>query len=174
VGEELEKEAGSSNPKARSFLIWMSVALVVVILDQVTKRAIINWIPLYDSIPINSFLNITHLRNTGAAFSILADAPGWQRWFFISLASLVSLFIAHWIWKIRGSGQTVLCAGLALVLGGALGNVIDRVLLGSVVDFIQVMIFGWPFPSFNVADSAISVGAVLLIFDSLFLAGKRE
>ena len=156
-----------------SFYLWTSVAAIVVVLDQLTKWMIVKWVPLYDKIPINSFINITHQRNTGAAFSFLADAAGWQRWFFIVLATAVSGYIIYWLWQIRHHGQVVLAAGLALVLGGALGNVIDRVLLGSVVDFIQVLIFGWPFPSFNIADSAISVGAVFLVVDALFLSGKQ-
>ena len=157
-----------------SFAIWMAVSVTVIAFDQLTKWAILKWVPLYDKIPINSFINITHQRNTGAAFSFLADAGGWQRWFFITLGTLVSGFIIHWLWKIRGTGQVVLAAGLALVMGGAIGNVIDRVLLGSVVDFIQVWFGNWPFPSFNVADSAISVGAGLLIVDALFLSGREE
>ena len=143
-------------------------------LDQLTKWAIVKWVPLYDKIPVNSFINITHQRNTGAAFSFLADADGWQRWFFIVLATGVSIFIIHWLWRIRYTGPAILALGLALVLGGAIGNVIDRIVLGSVVDFIQVLIAGWPFPSFNVADSAISAGAVLLIIDALFFSGKSD
>jgi len=150
----------------------MALSFFVIGFDQLTKWMIVKWVPLYDKIPINSFINITHQRNTGAAFSILADAPGWQRWFFIGLASVVSAYIIFWLWKIRADGQVILSAGLALVLGGAIGNVIDRILLGNVVDFIQVLIAGWPFPSFNVADSAITVGAAFLIIDALFLSGK--
>lgn len=155
-----------------SFVLWSMVAVLVIAFDQFTKWAIIKWVPLYDKIPINSFINITHQRNTGAAFSFLADASGWQRWFFIGLGTLVSAYIAVWLWRIRGTGQTVLSAGLALVLGGAIGNVIDRIRLGNVVDFIQVYIGSWPFPSFNVADSAITVGAVFLIIDALFFSGR--
>lgn len=152
------------------FPIWASLSTLIVVFDQLSKSAIVKWVPLYDKIPVNSFINITHQQNTGAAFSILADASGWQRWFFITLAVSVSGVIAVWLWRIRRDGQVILAAGLALVLGGAIGNVIDRVLLGHVVDFIQVMIFGWPFPSFNVADSAISVGAAFLIVDALFVS----
>jgi len=152
----------------------MSVATIIVGFDQLTKWMILKWVPLYDKIPINSFINITHQRNTGAAFSFLADADGWQRWFFISLGAAVSAYIVYWLWRISGNGQVTLAAGLSLVLGGALGNVVDRVMLGSVVDFIQVLIAGWPFPSFNVADSAISVGAVLLVIDALFLSANDE
>jgi len=145
-----------------------------VVVDQLTKWAIVEWIPLYDKVPLNSFLNLTHQKNTGAAFSFLADAGGWQRWFFVLLATVVSAVIAVWIWRIRSESQTVLSAGLALVLGGAVGNLIDRILLGHVTDFIQVWLGSWPFPSFNVADAGISVGAALLIIDALFLSGKEE
>ena len=148
--------------------------MVVIIIDQATKWMILKWVPKYDSIPVNSFINITHQRNTGAAFSFLADQPGWQRWFFITLATLVSAYLVVWLWRIRTSGYLILSTGLALVLGGAIGNVVDRIRLGSVVDFVQVLIAGWPFPSFNVADAAISVGAVLLIIDTLFFSGKES
>ena len=159
---------------SRSFFVSTSISAVVVMLDQFTKWMIVQWVPLYDKIPINDFINVTHHRNTGAAFSFLADASGWQRWFFIVLAGAVSTYIVYWLWQIRNEGQAILSTGLALVLGGAIGNVIDRLALGSVVDFIQVLIAGWPFPSFNVADSAITVGAVLLIIDSLFERGKEN
>ena len=168
TGETEENPTGN-----KSFALWSTLALIVVILDQVTKWMIVKWVPLYSEIPINSFINITHQRNSGAAFSFLADASGWQRWFFIGLASIVSAYIVSWLWKIRTEGHLILSAGLALVLGGALGNVIDRILLGNVVDFIQVFIVGRPFPSFNVADSAISIGAAFLIVDALFLSGKK-
>lgn len=149
------------------------LATVVIILDQLTKWMIVKWVPLYDKIPVNSFINITHQRNTGAAFSFLADASGWQRWFLTILASIVSAYIVWWLWRIRAAGQVILSTGLSLVLGGAIGNVIDRIMLGSVVDFIQVYIAGWPFPSFNVADAAISVGAVFLIIDALFFSDTK-
>lgn len=168
-----EDNAKESNPYA-SFPIWVSLSTLVVVFDQLSKWAIVKWVPLYDKIPVNSFINITHQQNTGAAFSILADASGWQRWFFVTLAVSVSGVIAVWLWRIRSEGQVILAAGLALVLGGAVGNVIDRVILGHVIDFIQVLIFGWPFPSFNIADSAISVGAALLIVDALFVSGEDQ
>jgi signal peptidase II len=152
----------------------MVVALIIAVVDQLTKLAIIEWIPLYDRVPLNSFINLTHQKNTGAAFSFLADAGGWQRWFFVVLASGVSVFIAIWIWRIRNSGQAILSAGLALVLGGAVGNLIDRILLGHVTDFFQVWFGNWAFPSFNVADAGISVGAALLIIDALFFSGKEQ
>jgi len=156
------------------FGAWMGLALVIVIADQLTKWAIIEWVPLYDRIPLNSFINLTHQKNSGAAFSFLAEAGGWQRWFFVILATVVSAVIAAWLWRIRRDGQAVLSAGLALVLGGAVGNLIDRIVLGHVTDFIQVWFGSWPFPSFNVADAGISVGAALLIIDALFFSGRDE
>ena len=166
---EIDKNPGSSR-----FITWMVVALIIAVVDQLTKLAIIEWIPLYDRVPLNSFINLTHQKNTGAAFSFLADAGGWQRWFFVALASGVSVVIAVWIWRIRNTGQAVLSAGLALVLGGAVGNLIDRILLGHVTDFFQVWFGSWAFPSFNVADAGISVGAALLIIDALFFSGKEQ
>ena len=167
----MEETRKSTNAR---FVAWAFVALVVVIADQITKWAIIEWVALYEKIPLNSFINLTHQRNTGAAFSFLADAGGWQRWFFVTLASIVSLVITIWLWRIRKEGQVVLPAGLALVLGGAIGNLIDRIMLGYVTDFIQVWFGSWAFPSFNVADASISVGAALLIIDALFFSGKDE
>ena len=153
--------------------LWLTLSASIIGLDQLTKEAIIRWVPLYDKVPLNSFINITHHRNTGAAFSLLADAGGWQRWFFTGLASVVSAVIVVWLYRLRNDGQWVLSAGLALVMGGAVGNLIDRVRLGYVTDFFQVLIGGWAFPSFNVADSAITVGAAFLIIDALFISGKK-
>ncbi len=158
----------------RRFFAWFSVAILIVAADQATKWAIIEWVPLYGKVPINSFLNLTHQQNSGAAFSFLANESGWQRWFFVVLASAVSLFIVGWLWKIRQNGPLVLVVGLSLILGGAVGNLIDRALLGYVTDFIQVWFANWAFPSFNVADSAISVGAALLIIDALFISGRKK
>jgi len=158
----------------RRFIAWISVALLVVAADQATKWAIVEWVQLYGKVPINSFINLTHHQNTGAAFSFLAGASGWQRWFFVVLATGVSVVIAGWLWRIRTEGPLVLMAGLSLVLGGAIGNLIDRARLGYVTDFIQVWFGTWAFPSFNVADAAISVGAALLIIDALFLSGKGK
>jgi signal peptidase II len=169
VTSEIDKNPGSSR-----FVTWMVVALIIAVVDQLTKLAIIEWIPLYDRVPLNSFINLTHQKNTGAAFSFLADAGGWQRWFFVVLATGVSVVIAIWIWRIRNAGQAVLSAGLALVLGGAVGNLIDRILLGHVTDFFQVWFGSWAFPSFNVADAGISVGAALLIIDVLFFSGEEQ
>ena len=156
------------------YLLWMLLALLIVIVDQATKAAIVKWIPYLGSVELNSFTNLTHQRNYGAAWSFLANAGGWQRWFFVVLATGVSAFIAVWLWRIRDGRYLVLALGLSLVLGGAIGNLIDRIRLGYVVDFIQVWFGNWPFPSFNVADSAITVGAALLIIESLFISGRED
>ena len=167
----MTRETTSSNTR---FVVWMALATLVIVADQATKWAIVQWVELYQKVPINSFINLTHQRNTGAAFSFLADAGGWQRWFFVVLASVVSIVIAVWLWRIRKERQTVLAAGLALVLGGAIGNLIDRAMLGYVTDFIQVWFGSWAFPSFNVADAGITVGAALLIIDAMFFSGREE
>lgn len=158
----------------RRYVAWMLVAALIVAVDQLTKWAIVKWIPLYGKVPLNSFINLTHQQNTGAAFSFLANASGWQRWFFVSLGVVVSIVIAIWLWRIRREGLLILTSGLALVLGGAIGNLVDRIRLGYVTDFIQVWFGSWAFPSFNVADAAISVGAALLIIDALFISGRAS
>ncbi len=152
----------------------MVLAGLVVVLDQISKRAILEWVELHQNIVINAWFSITHRENLGAAWSFLADAGGWQRWFLAVLALGVSAYIVYWLWTSRKQRSSVLTIGLALVLGGALGNVIDRIILGHVIDFIQVYIWGWGFPAFNVADSAISVGAGCLIVDAIFLAKPGE
>lgn len=152
----------------------MVLASLIVVLDQISKRAILQWVELHQVIPINSWFNITHRQNRGAAWSFLADASGWQRWALTVLALAVSVYIVIWLWRLRKERSLVLSIGLALVLGGALGNVIDRILLGHVIDFIFVYIGSYPFPAFNVADSAISVGAGLLIIDAFFLSKLGE
>ena len=151
--------------RSASIWPWLGVALAVVLLDQLTKTLISGTFQLNDSRTITPFFNLVRAHNTGAAFSFLAGAAGWQRWFFIGLGAVAALFIV-WLLK-RHGGQRLFGWALALILGGAVGNVIDRVLHGHVVDFLQ---FHWGsayFPSFNVADSAITVGAVLLILDEL-------
>ena len=146
------------------------MAILVIAADQATKWAVIEWGPWYGKMPINFFINGTHQQNQGAAFSFLADQAGWQRWFFVVLATAVSGVMIAWLWRIRQEGPIVLMAGLSFVLGGAIGNLIDRAMLGYVTDFIQVWFGSWAFPSFNVADSAITVGAVLLIIDAILSA----
>jgi len=152
--------------------LWLS--LIILVADQVTKWMIASSIELYERVPVMSILDITHLRNTGAAFSFLANAGGWQHWLFTGIAIAVSAGIVWYQWVLPASGARLLATGLALILGGAIGNVIDRLVQGYVVDFIFVYYGDWSWPAFNVADSAISVGVALIIFDSLFLERKRK
>ncbi len=145
--------------------LWLAIALVVILLDQFTKVLILGNFQLGDSRFVTSFFNVVRVHNTGAAFSFLAGAGGWQRWFFVGLGALATLFI---VVMLRKHGQqTLFATALSLILGGAIGNVVDRLLHGYVVDFIQVHWAGWYFPSFNIADSAITVGAALLIWDEI-------
>ncbi len=148
-------------------LNWLWLTFVIVTVDQWTKRLITNHLAEFEAIVLLPVLDLMRLHNTGAAFSFLSDASGWQRWFFASLAVVVSVGILIWLWRLRVSGRNLLAAGLCLVLGGALGNVIDRVLLGHVVDFVRVHYGSWYFPAFNVADSSITIGVALLILDTL-------
>lgn len=155
----------SSSSRSSSLLPWLAIAALVIVADQFTKTLIVGWFQLGDSRTVTSFFNLVRVHNTGAAFSFLAGASGWQRWFFVGLGAAAAVFI---VWLLRShGGQRLFATALALILGGALGNVVDRLLHGHVVDFIQVHYGGWYFPSFNVADSAITVGAALLILDEL-------
>jgi signal peptidase II len=155
-------------------LVWLVVSAVVIAIDQITKAIVVTTLEPY--VPhevIPGFFNWTLAYNTGAAFSFLADQPGWQRWLFTVLAIGVSIALTVWLKSTRrGDWKTAL--PVALVIGGALGNLIDRIHAGTVTDFIQVYYRDWVFPSFNVADSAISVGATLLVLFGLFASGKRS
>ena len=152
---------------------WLVLSVLVVVLDQVSKAYIARNFLEFEFIRVLAVLDITCMHNVGAAFSFLASASGWQRWVFIGLAIVVSIGLTIWLFKLPRGAQPLLAAGLALVLGGALGNVIDRIRLGYVIDFIH---FHWDrayFPAFNVADSAITVGAACLLLDAL-LEAKRK
>jgi signal peptidase II len=152
--------------------LWLGLALIVILADQFTKTLIVGQLTLHESLHVTSFFNIVRAHNTGAAFSFLAGAAGWQRWFFVALGVAASVFI---VWMLRKHPeQTLFCFAVSLILGGALGNVIDRLLHGYVVDFFDFhhpvlapLFPGGHFPSFNVADSAITVGAVCLVLDEL-------
>ena len=151
--------------QSSSLLPWLGIAAIIVLLDQITKAMVLRTMQIGDSHVVTSFFNLVHWRNTGAAFSFLHASGGWQRWLFIGLALVATIFIV-WMLK-RHGGQRLFSWALALILGGAVGNVIDRLLHGSVVDFVQLHWRGAAFPAFNVADSAITVGAILLILDEL-------
>jgi signal peptidase II len=155
----------ASKNSGSALLPWLGIALIVILLDQFTKTLITGFFQLGDSRTVTPFFNVVRAHNTGAAFSFLAGAGGWQRWFFIGLGLVAAGFIV-WMLKSHG-GQHLFSWALALILGGALGNVIDRIRHGHVIDFIQVHYAGSWFPSFNVADSAITIGAALLILDEL-------
>ena len=145
--------------------LWLGVALVIFLLDQLTKIAIVGAFQLGESLPITSFFNLVRVHNAGAAFSFLADAGGWQRWFFTGLGTVAALVIVYLLRM--HAGQTLFCLALSLLLGGAVGNVVDRVLYSHVIDFLDFYYGTWHFPAFNVADSAITMGACLLILDEL-------
>lgn len=152
-------------------LLWLSLFIVVV--DQAAKLWIVAVFRLYERLPVIPVLEITRLHNTGAAFSFLADAGGWQHWFFVGLAAAASIGITVWLRQLDPRQQPLVAVGLASILGGAIGNVIDRLLHGHVVDFIH---FHWGehwFPAFNVADIAITTGAALLMLDA-WLEGRRK
>lgn len=144
---------------------WLALAAVIVVIDQITKYFIVQKFVLHETLYLTPFFNLVRVHNTGAAFSMLADAGGWQRVFFIGIAVVASVWVV-WLLR-RHPEQKLFCLALAMILGGAIGNLIDRVLFGSVVDFVQVHYAGYFFPAFNVADSAITCGAGVLIWDGL-------
>lgn len=146
-------------------LHWLWLSAVVIVLDQLTKRLVDTSMQLYQSIELMPSFQLTYMRNQGAAFSFLSSAGGWQRWFFIGLALLASVFICFWLQRLART-QRWEAVAWALVLGGALGNLIDRILYGYVIDFLDVYYGDWHWPAFNIADSAITLGVVMLLFDS--------
>ncbi len=143
---------------------WLAIAALVVVVDQITKQAIEHYFDFGGSLALTSFFNLVLAYNSGAAFSFLADAGGWQRWFFTAVALLASAIIVYLMRK--HADEPRFCLALSLILGGALGNLIDRILLGHVVDFLDFHAAGYHWPAFNVADLAISVGAVILVVES--------
>lgn len=146
-------------------LKWLNLSVLVIVLDQLSKGLMTAWLELHQTVAVLPFFNLTLAHNYGAAFSFLASAGGWQRWFFILLGVGVSLVLIIWL-KRLGQAARLEAASLALILGGAIGNVIDRVLHGYVIDFLDVYYDSYHWPAFNIADSAICVGAALLILDS--------
>ena len=148
---------------AAGMLHWLGLAFILLLADQLTKVLILGYYRLGDSTYVTSFFNVVRAHNPGAAFSFLAAASGWQRWLFTAIAAVVFILV-----MLRShAGQRLFSFALACILGGAVGNLVDRLLHGYVVDFLQFHWRGWYFPAFNVADSAITVGAALLILDEL-------
>ncbi len=152
--------------------MWLAVTALVVWLDSWSKTLVSEALELYRPHEVYTWLNITLAHNYGAAFSFLSDAGGWQRYFFTVLASLVSLVLLVWLFRLKRR-EWVAGLGLSLVLGGAIGNLVNRLQLGYVIDFIDVHLRGWHYPAFNVADSAITCGVVLLLLDALWLHRRR-
>jgi signal peptidase II len=163
MGARRSSSSGASS--GPGLWIWLGLALVVILLDQFSKTLILGDFSYGESRVVTSFFNVVRVHNTGAAFSFLAGASGWQRWFFVGLGIAASAVI---LWMlVKHPAQKLFCFAIAMILGGALGNVIDRLLHGYVVDFIQLHYAGRAFPSFNLADSAITLGAICLILDEL-------
>ncbi len=145
---------------------WWWLSALVIGLDQATKYLAERLLVMHQPLPVAPSFNLLLTYNTGAAFSFLANAGGWQRWFFLGLGLMVSMGLLVWLVRLKPAEQR-LAVALALILGGAVGNLIDRILLGQVIDFIQLYYDRWYWPAFNIADSAITLGAVLLVLDSL-------
>lgn len=154
---------GKETDKSR-FWLWMGVVVIVIALDQATKIAASTYLDYGQPVVLLPVFNLTLMHNPGAAFSFLSDAGGWQRWFFTAVSVIVSVLLVVWISRLNRQ-QWWLALALAMILGGAVGNLIDRMLYGYVVDFISVHYQGWFFPAFNIADSGITVGAGMMIID---------
>ena len=147
------------------WLLWIGIAALIVVIDQFTKVLVLGSFQYGESLPITAYFNLVRVHNLGAAFSFLSDAGGWQRWFLTGLGTVATLVM---LWLLRShAGQRLFCSAISFILGGAVGNVIDRLLHGYVVDFLDFYWGRWHFPAFNVADCAITMGAGLLILDEL-------
>ena len=153
-------------------LKWLWLTVVWLAIDQLSKYWVVDTMQLHQSIEILPFFNFTYVQNPGAAFSFLADQTGWQRWFFTVIASIASIVFIYWLAK-TPKEQRCLGVAFALMLSGALGNLIDRVLFGYVIDFIDIYIGVYRWPAFNVADSVIFVGAALMIVDSFINSPEK-
>ena len=161
-----------SNQKSNDFFMWLCIAILVIMIDQATKWITLSQIAEHGSRKITSFLNWVLVYNPGAAFSFLANEAGWQKWFFIGIGSFAAM-VMLWLLK-RHANQGIFCFSISLILGGAIGNLIDRFTHGAVVDFIDVYYQQYHWPAFNVADSAITLGTALLIIDELIRVIKRR
>jgi signal peptidase II len=154
-------------------LKWLWLSVLVLVLDQVSKLVVAGSMPLYQSIPILPMFNLLHVHNNGAAFSFLSEAGGWQRWFFAAMALGISVVLAVWLSRLQKT-EKLLAVALSLVLGGAIGNLIDRLAYGYVIDFLDVYYQNWHWPAFNIADSAITLGVALLLLESLGIDKKGK
>jgi signal peptidase II len=152
-------------------LKWLWLSALVLVLDQASKLMIAGTMQLYQSIPILPMFNLLHVHNNGAAFSFLSEASGWQRWFFAVMALIISAVLGVWLSRLQKQ-EKLLALALSLILGGAIGNLIDRLVYGYVIDFLDVYYQQWHWPAFNIADSAITVGVALLLLES-FGVGKQ-
>ncbi|OQW75994.1 MAG: signal peptidase II [Proteobacteria bacterium ST_bin11] len=152
-------------------LKWLWISAVTLVLDQASKLAVDGKMQLFESIPLMPYFNLTYVHNTGAAFSFLAQAGGWQRWLFAGLAVVMSGIIAVWLYRLQ-KHETLMAVALSLVLGGAIGNLIDRVAYGYVIDFLDVYYQDWHWPAFNIADSAICIGVGLMLLESFGFGRK--
>lgn len=151
---------------------WLALVAALVVVDQLTKRLIVERFEYGESLALLPVLDFTRLHNTGAAFSLLADQAGWQRWFFSAIAALVTVALGGMLLRLERDAPRALTASYALIMAGAFGNLIDRLQHGYVVDFVHVHWQGWYYPAFNVADSAITIGALLLIYDAFRPANR--
>ena len=152
---------------------WLWLSVLVITLDQATKFLAETFLAMHEPAPVLPGFNLMLTYNTGAAFSFLASAGGWQRWFFLGLGALVSIGLIVWLGRLK-PGEKWLAVALALILGGAVGNLIDRAWLGHVIDFIQLYYDRWYWPAFNIADSAITIGATLLVLESLWSRNAND
>lgn len=171
--ERSEASAKQELTLAESGVIWVILSIFVVVLDQLTKYWVSSVFAYGQVMEVLPVFNVTLVHNFGAAFSLLSQAGGWQRWFFVVLAIAVSVVILVWL-RYSQRSQKTFCAGVALILGGAIGNVLDRVLYGYVIDFLDFHWSGSHFPAFNVADSAITVGVILTLWFSFFIEPKQN
>ncbi len=157
----------------RTAWAWLLFSAVIIVLDLWTKQIATESLALYRPIEVTSWLNMTLAHNYGAAFSFLSDAGGWQRWLFTGLASVVTVVLVVWLLRLPAN-EKLTAAALSLVIGGAVGNLIDRIMNGYVVDFIDVFYQGHHWPAFNLADSAITGGVILLLVDGMFFASATK
>jgi len=162
MGEENNAKKAGLTP-----LVWLRLSALILFLDQGTKILAEYYLELYRQVEILPFMNLTLMQNEGAAFSFLADAGGWQRWFFVVLTVVITVFLLRWL-RSLSDYERWLAIAIALIIGGAIGNLIDRVQYGYVIDFLDFHAMGWHWPAFNIADSAIFIGATIVVWDAIF------